>query len=136
MTDLMDAYRGSRAVVRPERFAVVKAEGGAPAEALAVIRAGGETTWVIDEKRLPESGTLAVELGWRLITFDMVLPFGLVGFLAAVAGALARDGISLFALSAYTTDHILVRDFDLTRAEASLTGLGFVVRRAGGGDLG
>jgi hypothetical protein len=136
MTDLMDAYRGSRAVVHPGRFAVVKADGGAPAEALAVIRAGGETTWVVDEQRLPERGTLAVELGWRLITFDMVLPFGLVGFLAAVAGALARDGISLFALSAYSTDHILVRDFDLTRAEASLSGLGFVVRRAEGGDLG
>lgn len=127
----MDAYRGSRAVVRPERFAVVKAEGGAPPDALAVIRAGGETTWIVDEERLPASGTLAVELGWRLITFDMILPFGLVGFLAAVAGALARDGISLFALSAYSTDHILVRDFDLTRAEASLTGLGFDVRRGG-----
>jgi len=126
----MDAYRGSRAVVRPERFAVVKAESGAPPDALAVIRTAGETTWVIDEERLPSSGTLAVELGWRLITFDMILPFGLVGFLAAVAGALARDGISLFALSAYSTDHILVRDFDLTRAEASLTGLGFDVRRA------
>jgi len=126
----MDAYRGSRAVVRPERFAVVKAEGGAPPDALAVIRAGGETTWIVEEGRLPASGMLAVELGWRLITFDMVLPFGLVGFLAAVAGALARDGVSLFALSAYSTDHILVRDFDLTRAEASLAGLGFDVRRA------
>ena len=127
----MDAYRGSRALVRPERFAVVKAEGEAPQDALAVIRAGGETTWVVDEARLPAGGTLAVELGWRLITFDMVLPFGLVGFLAAVAGALARDGVSLFALSAYSTDHILVRDFDLDRAEASLGGLGFAVRRAG-----
>ncbi len=127
----MDAYKGSRAVVRPERFAVVKAAGGAPAEALAVIHAGGETTWVIDEEHIPSGGTLAVELGWRLITFDLVLPFGLVGFLAAVTGALARDGVSIFALSAFSTDHILVRDFDLVRAEASLAGLGFDVRRLG-----
>lgn len=128
--ELRDALAGGRASVRPERFAVVKASGDS-ADAFAVIRDGRETTWVIEESRLGPSSPLALEPGWRLVTFDMVLPFGLVGFLAEVAGALAKAGVSLFALSAYSTDHILVKEIDLEKAVKALKGLGIAVTLLG-----
>jgi hypothetical protein len=57
----------------------------------------------------------------------MVLPFGLVGFLARVSRALADEKVSILAISAFSTDHILVKESDLPRAIKKLQSLGFVV---------
>lgn len=53
---------------------------------------------------------------YRLITFDIVLDLSIVGFLAAVSEVLAEEGISIYALSTYLKDHILVKKGDSTRA--------------------
>jgi hypothetical protein len=98
-------------------------------DAFAVLRDERETTVVVDEARLDEFDPLAVEGGWRRLTFDVVLPFDLVGFLAVVAGELAEVGVSIFALSAYSTDHLLVREADLPAAAERLEALGCDVRR-------
>ena len=41
---------------------------------------------------------------------------------------LADEKIAIFAVSAYSTDHILVKEKDLARAEEKLKGLGCVVK--------
>jgi hypothetical protein len=46
---------------------------------------------------------------YRLITFDLPLDHGLVGFLAAISRALAEAGIPLMAYSAYERDHLLIQ---------------------------
>jgi hypothetical protein len=66
---------------------------------------------------------------YRLITFDIVLDFGVVGFLAAVAGALAARGVSVYALSAYSRDHLLVRREEVEVARAALEDLIAAARR-------
>lgn len=45
---------------------------------------------------------------YRLITFDVVLPLNLVGFMAAVSSVLAEAGISIMAYAAFSRDHLLV----------------------------
>ena len=60
-------------------------------------------------------------------TFDMVLPLDYVGFMAKISKALAECGISIFVISAYSTDHILVKEEDLSSALAALGKLGFEV---------
>lgn len=60
---------------------------------------------------------------YRLITFDVILPFDVVGFLAAITEKLAAAGVSVYALSAYSRDHILVRKQDLSIALATLEAL-------------
>jgi hypothetical protein len=57
----------------------------------------------------------------------MILPFGLIGFLARVSAALAKAGISICALSAYSTDHILVKAENLEKALVCMDQLGFMV---------
>lgn len=48
------------------------------------------------------------EIQYRLITFDVALDLGLIGFMAKVSTALADAGIPIMTYAAYTRDHILV----------------------------
>jgi uncharacterized protein len=61
-----------------------------------------------------------VEAGFRLLTFDIELDWQVVGFLAHVTQILADARISCGALSAFSRDHLLVRQDDLARALRAL----------------
>ncbi|MBC7899473.1 MAG: ACT domain-containing protein [Saprospiraceae bacterium] len=61
-----------------------------------------------------------IEGGFRLLTFDTVLDFNVVGFLAEVARILAEENISMVALSAFSRDHVLLKQNDLAPALTSL----------------
>lgn len=113
-------WRGTYAMVRAERPC---------RDAIAVIRDLKETTCLVREPVTAGRSLLAADTGWKIITFDMVLPFGLVGFLAKVTAALAGAGIGICALSAYSTDHILVKSRDIEKALVTLEKLGFSVDR-------
>ena len=56
-----------------------------------------------------------VEGSFRLVTLDIELDWHVVGYLARVTESLAAEGISVGALSAFTRDHLLVRQQDLSR---------------------
>ncbi|HEX8737258.1 MAG TPA: ACT domain-containing protein [Pyrinomonadaceae bacterium] len=56
------------------------------------------------------------EGNFRLLTFDIELDFTVVGFLAEVARILAEAGISIVALSAFSRDHLLIKQTDLAKA--------------------
>lgn len=49
------------------------------------------------------------EDGWKGFYIDGVLDFSLVGILAKISQILADAGISIFAVSTYDTDYILVK---------------------------
>ncbi|MDQ3089391.1 MAG: ACT domain-containing protein [Acidobacteriota bacterium] len=79
-----------------------------------------ETTLLLDEI---DFGTLRhavrdakTERSFRLLTFDIELDFNVVGFLAEVARILAEAEISIVALSAFSRDHLLVKQDDLAKA--------------------
>lgn len=79
-----------------------------------------ETTLLVDEidfKNL-QSGLAEAktEGGFRLLTFDLAMDFGVVGFLAEVTRILAAARIPVLALSAFSRDHILVKQDDLAAA--------------------
>ncbi|MHB1415977.1 MAG: ACT domain-containing protein [Chloroflexota bacterium] len=57
---------------------------------------------------------------YRLLTFDIVLDLGLVGYLAAVTTTLADRGICVYALSAYSRDHLLIRAEEIDVARQAL----------------
>jgi uncharacterized protein len=57
-----------------------------------------------------------VEAGFRLVTLDVELPWSVVGFLARVTEILAAEGISVGALSAFSRDHLLIKQDDLAKA--------------------
>ena len=64
-----------------------------------------------------------VEGPYRLFTFDIILDLSIVGFLSVVSTALAESGVSVYAVSTYLKDHILVKKRDAARALSVLDGL-------------
>lgn len=79
-----------------------------------------EVTLLLDET---DFGTMRVglrearvESGFRLLSFDIELDFSVVGFLGFVSQKLALAGISIVALSAFSRDHLLIRQTDLAKA--------------------
>ncbi len=53
---------------------------------------------------------------FRLLSFDIKLDFNVVGFLAEVARILAEAEIPIVALSAFSRDHFLIKQQDLSKA--------------------
>jgi len=61
-----------------------------------------------------------VEGDYRLLTFDIELSWDLVGFLAEIARLLASAGVPVGALSAFSRDHILIKQEYLPAALKAL----------------
>lgn len=57
-----------------------------------------------------------IETGFRLLTLDLELPWNVVGFLARVTELLASAGVSVGALSAFSRDHLLIKQEQLATA--------------------
>lgn len=73
---------------------------------------------------------LAIDDGWIALAVVGPLDFGLTGILASLAVPLAAHAISIFAMSTYDTDIILVRENELDRAIDVLESAGHTVIRS------
>jgi hypothetical protein len=85
-----------------------------------------EVSLVCRTEDVPEN-TTDREDGWRVMRFEGVLDFSLVGILSKVSNVLAEEKISIFATSTYNTDYVLVKGNDLERAVKALEGAGYEV---------
>ncbi len=65
--------------------------------------------------------------GWRGLKVRGPLDFELVGILAGISTTLAEAGVSIFAISTYDTDYILIRGEQLERASDALMASGYGV---------
>jgi hypothetical protein len=57
-----------------------------------------------------------VESGFRIVTLDIELAWNIVGFLAHVTSILAKENISVGAISAFSRDHLLIKQDDIGKA--------------------
>ena len=67
------------------------------------------------------------EKGWACLKVLGPLDFSLTGILAKIASSLAESGISIFAISTYDTDYILVRSEKLELAKETLAASGCMI---------
>lgn len=84
----------------------------------AVIKDQNEVTVVAKEGFV--SKPIAVEGFFKRITFDMAVPYDLVGFVAYVSTLLANANIPILVYSAYSTDHLFVKEEDLEKTVSAL----------------
>jgi hypothetical protein len=70
-----------------------------------------------------------VEDGWSLLSVVGPLEFTMVGVLSTLSSALAGAGLSIFVVSTFETDHILVGADSLESAVSALEGAGHTVHR-------
>ena len=81
---------------------------------------------VCREGDVPEN--VRCERGWRALKLKGPLDFGLVGILASLLVPLADQGISIFAVSTYDTDTILVKAEHLAEAVVVLQAAGHKIQ--------
>lgn len=91
----------------------------------ALVRDKDEVTLLLPlsvwEQLKPMLSVVDASSGYRLITFDISLDLGLVGYMATLTAVLAEQGISIFAISTFSRDHIFVREDDFDRAWDALS---------------
>ena len=91
----------------------------------SVTRTIDELSIVCARDDVPEG--VPMEGPWRALRVQGPIVMTLVGVVAALANPLADAGISIFAVSTFDTDYILVHEPDLDAAVRALTRAGHVV---------
>ena len=91
----------------------------------SVTRTAYELSVVCAEHLVP--GDVQCEGGWRCLAVNGPLDFALTGILAGLAAPLAEAGISIFAISTFDTDYLLVKQQHLQQAVEVLLHSGYVV---------
>ena len=87
-----------------------------------------EDQWsLVCESGCLPSNTVAVEDGWRALKVEGPLSFSLTGVLAKITAVLAQAGISVFTLSTYDTDYILIKAEKRHTAAEVLTAAGYEI---------
>lgn len=63
-----------------------------------------------------ENDEIRASHGWRGLMVEGVLDFSLTGIISRITEPLGRAGISVFTISTYNTDYLLVRDEKFAQA--------------------
>ncbi len=120
--------------ILPERLGVCRLKNGIPfpdwliksGTFFSLTRTVDETSIVCREELIPPD--YPSEKGFRAFKVEGLLDFNLVGILASLLRPLAADGISVFVLSTYDTDYILVKQENLEKAIRALCTVVTVIR--------
>jgi hypothetical protein len=98
----------------------------APSAFVTVSRTRDELSITAVQHAVP--GGVRCERDYRALRVRGTLPPDLVGILVSIAEPLARAGLSIFAISTYDTDYVLVKARDLPAAVEALRAAGHDVR--------
>lgn len=123
-----------RLILLQDRFAVCRLGSDEPIPdwlanqgLVSITRSPDELSLVCSETTVPEG--IRCERSWRCLRVAGTLDFSLVGVIASLACPLAEAGISIFVISTFDTDYLLVKEQDLDRAIQALTTKGHRVVR-------
>ena len=81
---------------------------------VSITRTGDELSIVCDDDAIPND--VRAERDFRALVVEGPIPFDVVGVAAAITSALAAEKISVFFVSTFDTDYVLVKDDFFDRA--------------------
>jgi len=119
--------------ILPDRMAVCRFEPSAPLPDwfdqpgfYSITRTAEELSVVCNEERVP-LGTES-ETGWRC--FQLLGPFNFseIGIISSLTHPLTESGVSVFVISTFDTDYLMVKEKDFARAIDVLTAQGHQVK--------
>jgi hypothetical protein len=110
----------------------LRAEADIPAWAqtgsfTSITRTTEELSIVCTQDKVPE-GTRC-EVGYRCFRVEGPLDFALTGILASLTTVLAQEGVSVFAVSTFDTDYLLVKEEQLEKTIGALSEAGHHVNQ-------
>ncbi len=91
----------------------------------SMTRTGDELSVVVAEEHVPSD--VSAERGWRALRVRGPLEFSEIGILSRLTAPLADAGVSVFAISTYDTDYLLVRAGQLGQAVEALERAGIEI---------
>jgi uncharacterized protein len=91
-------------------------------EFVSLTRTPEELSIVCPQAWVPQG--VECQRGWTALKVHGPLDFSLTGILASLAAALGKAGVSLFAVSTYDTDYLLVRSEQIEAARGALRAAG------------
>ncbi len=113
-------------------FAICRLDAGArlPEWAMAgdffsITRTPDEISIMCAQDEAPEG--IRCERDWRCFRVEGPLDFSLTGILNSLTAPLAAAGVSIFAISTYDTDYLLVEEKDLERTIETLVAAGHII---------
>jgi hypothetical protein len=119
--------------ILPETLAICRLEkdDGIPGWALggsfvSITRTSEELSIVCTQTQVPEG--VRRDAGWRCLKVEGPLDLSATGVLASFLTPLARERISVFALSTYDTDYLLVKEENLEKTVKVLSQKGHQVQ--------
>ena len=89
----------------------------------SITRTGDELSVVCSADDVPAH--LEAERGWRVLKMEGPFDLSLIGILAGVAEVLKASGVSLFVVSTFDTDYVLVKKNRLHTAVTALRDVGY-----------
>jgi hypothetical protein len=112
----------------PDTFAICRLDPDAPTpdweqgEFVSITRTPEELSIVCRQVDVPDD--VQSEREWRCLRIVGTLDFSLVGVIAMITKAMADASISVFVMSTYDTDYLLVKEADVERAVEALEEVG------------
>lgn len=107
-----------------DQYSEVVACLGSVADFVSLTRDKEEITLIVAEdvwrKLAPRFPGAIAQEGRRMIRFDTVLDFSVVGFIAEISRALAEADISILSISTYRTDAVLVHESRIDDAVSAI----------------
>ena len=116
----------------PDTLAICRFAADAPipswvtnGDFVSLTRTRDELSIVCTQRTVPDD--IRCERDWRALKVEGPLDFALTGILASLATPLANAGISIFAISTFDTDYVLVKQDRLEQAIHVLRKAGHVI---------
>lgn len=91
----------------------------------SVTRTADELSIVCDDDAVPEN--VQAERDWRALKLEGPIPFEMTGVASALLAPLADAQISIFLISTYDTDYLLLKASSFARAVDVLRAAGYEV---------
>ncbi len=133
---MIESGRRFNLTVLPGSFAIVRLAADAPLPRWAmqggffsVTRTSDELSVACVANQVP--GDVASETGWRALKVKGPFALSEIGVLATLTAPLAEAKVSLFAISTFDTDYLLVAEKQLSAAIAALKGAGHCIEESG-----
>lgn len=90
-------------------------------DVFSITRTDEELSVVCPSECLPINEQIKeVESDWKCIKVEGILDFSLTGILSSLANTLAESKISIFAISTFNTDYLLVKSHSIEKARVVL----------------
>ena len=99
----------------------------AKSEFFSMTKTPEEFSVVCHEAAIPLSSEIYCERDWKVLKVAGPLDFSLIGILSNISTLLQKASISLFVVSTYNTDYILIKASNVTQAISALRQGGHII---------